>query len=83
MIWFPRFIEKTPILFKDKLNFKMPGGAGFIAIRALLLTQQESGQHHVSAMVAIDGATVENGCLQVAPGLHNDELFEKLKRGHL
>ena len=55
------------VLFKDKINFKLPGGGGF-------LCHQDSiayiglAERHMSVMVAIDAATEENGCLLVAPG---------------
>jgi len=54
-------------LFKEKINFKLPGGAGFIA-------HQDSpayiglAKDHISVMVAVDEATEENGCLQVCKG---------------
>ncbi|KAL0480953.1 hypothetical protein AKO1_013613 [Acrasis kona] len=60
------FGEKA-VLFKEKINYKLPGGAGFAA-------HQDSPAYiglatdHISVMVAIDEATVENGCLQVCPG---------------
>ena len=69
--------RENAVLFKDKLNFKMPGGAGFLCHQdATAYATGKLAKHHVSAMVAIDGATVENGCLQVAPGLHNDGVLK-------
>jgi predicted HD phosphohydrolase len=55
------------VLFKEKVNYKLAGGAGFAA-------HQDSpayiglADNHISVMVAVDDATEENGCLQVAPG---------------
>lgn len=54
-------------LFKEKINYKLPGGAGFAA-------HQDSPAYiglasdHISVMVAIDAADEGNGCLQVAGG---------------
>jgi len=54
-------------LFKEKINFKLPGGSGFAA-------HQDSpayigmAEQHISVMVAVDAANVGNGCLQVAAG---------------
>ena len=54
-------------LFKEKVNWKLPGGAGFEA-------HQDSPAYtfvadtHVSACLAVDASTPANGCLQVAPG---------------
>jgi len=55
-------------LFKEKINYKPPGGAGFAA-------HQDTpayigmGTEHVSVMLAIDPAPRESGCLQVAKGV--------------
>ena len=63
--------REKAVLFKDKLNFKMPGGAGFLCHQdATAYATGALATHHISAMVAIDEATVENGCLEVAPALH-------------
>ncbi|MTJ82790.1 MAG: phytanoyl-CoA dioxygenase family protein [Telmatospirillum sp.] len=56
-------------LFKEKINFKEPGGAGFD-----LHQDQQAGWSRyaplfVTAMICIDPATIENGCLEVARGL--------------
>ncbi len=63
-------ILKSPVrLFKEKINFKEPGGAGF----ELHQDQQAGWSRYaplfVTAMVCIDPATIENGCLEVADGL--------------
>ena len=60
----------SAVLFKEKINFKLPNGGGFLA-------HQDSvayiglAQHHISVMIAVDKATEENGCLYVAPGKWN------------
>jgi ectoine hydroxylase-related dioxygenase (phytanoyl-CoA dioxygenase family) len=56
-------------LFKEKINFKEPGGAGF-----KLHQDQQAGWGRyaplfVTAMVCIDPSTVENGCLELAADL--------------
>jgi hypothetical protein len=61
-------LGEPAVLYKDKLNYKLPGGAGYAphqdapAYRFVEL--------HVSCMVAIDDATEENGCLEVVSGAH-------------
>ncbi len=66
------------VLFKDKINFKLPGGgavephqdaqAGWNAYASLYLT----------AAIALDVATPENGCLELAHWKHRRELIGEL-----
>jgi len=56
------------LLFKEKINFKEPGGEGF-----KLHQDQQAGWGRyaplfVTAMVCIDPSTLENGCLELATG---------------
>jgi len=61
-------LGEPAVLYKDKLNYKLPGGAGYAphqdapAYRFVEL--------HVSCMVAIDDANEANGCLEVVSGAH-------------
>ena len=54
------------VLFKEKINFKMPGGAGFEAHQDQQAGWSRYAQLFVTAMVSIDPATIENGCLEMA-----------------
>jgi putative nucleotidyltransferase with HDIG domain len=64
--------DQEAVLFKEKINYKLVGGSGFSA-------HQDSPAYiglandHISVMVAVDDATEENGCLQVAPGRWSKE----------
>jgi hypothetical protein len=60
-----RLMGGEAILFKEKINFKMPGGAGFEPHQ-----DQQAGWSvftpiFVTALVCIDKATTENGCLEM------------------
>ncbi len=60
------------VLYKEKINYKLPGGAGYAPHQdapAYLFVDT-----HVSCMVAIDDATVDNGCLEVVSGMHHEVL---------
>jgi hypothetical protein len=63
-----QLLDGTALLFKEKINVKEPGGAGF----ELHQDQQAGWSRYaplfVTATVCVDPATVENGCLQVADG---------------
>jgi ectoine hydroxylase-related dioxygenase (phytanoyl-CoA dioxygenase family) len=51
------------ILFKDKINFKLPGVDGFSTHQDVQAGWGKCASLHITAMVTIDAATVENGCL--------------------
>jgi len=53
------------VLFKDKINFKWPGGGAFPPHQDFPAYENFGPREHVTAMVCIDAATLENGCLQV------------------
>ena len=54
------------VLFKEKVNYKQPGGAGFAPHQDA--TAYRFVDHHISVMVPLDPATVTSGCLSFAPG---------------
>jgi ectoine hydroxylase-related dioxygenase (phytanoyl-CoA dioxygenase family) len=59
-------LEGPSVLYKDKCNLKLPGGAGFE-----LHQDQQAGWSayapiFLTALISIDRATEENGCLQIA-----------------
>lgn len=58
--------DEPYVLFKDKLNFKWPGGGSFLPHQDFPAYEFCGPREHVTAMVCIDPATVENGCLYVA-----------------
>lgn len=65
--------NEKAVLFKDKINFKLPGGAGFLCHQdstAFAMDEDYMASYHITAMIAIDASTVEKGCLQVAPHHH-------------
>lgn len=63
-----------PKLFKDKLIFKLPGQTGYSMHQDASWWQGFPYQSLISVMVAIDGATAENGALELFPGQHHDLL---------
>lgn len=68
--------REPAVLFKDKLNYKGPGGAGFHCHQdATAYATDELATRHVSALIAIDAATLDNGALEVAPGRHQEGIF--------
>ena len=58
--------DEPTVLFKEKINYKHPGGGGFAPHQDA--TAYRFVDHHISCMVPLDPATPASGCLYVAPG---------------
>lgn len=64
------------ILYKEKINFKLPGGEGFEPHQDHAAGWWQYGHTiHISVLVTIDPATLENGCLEVVSGKHKQGLL--------
>lgn len=67
-----QLLGEPAVLYKEKINYKHPGGAGFAA------HQDARAYPHltvsVSCLLAVDDSTVENGCLEFVPGMHHQLL---------
>jgi hypothetical protein len=59
-------MEAPSVLFKDKINFKKPGGTGFDAHQDQQAGWSTYAPLFLTALISIDHATAENGCLQIA-----------------
>ena len=73
--WTGALMGEPVVLFKDKINFKMPGGAGFKAHQDQQAGWSTYAPLFVTAMVTLDAATAENGCLEIAAGRHREGLI--------
>lgn len=73
--WTAELMGGPVVLFKDKINFKMPGGAGFKAHQDQQAGWSTYAPLFATAMVTLDAATVENGCLEIAAGRHREGLI--------
>lgn len=58
------------VLFKEKINYKRPGAGGFDAHTDAPAYQHAGVLKHLTINMAVDEATVENGCLEVVRGSH-------------
>jgi hypothetical protein len=63
------------VLFKDKINFKMPGGGGFTPHQDIQPGWDTYAPYYISVLVAIDPNTIENGCIELAAGHHHRGLI--------
>jgi ectoine hydroxylase-related dioxygenase (phytanoyl-CoA dioxygenase family) len=58
------------VLFKDKINFKLPGGDGFKEHQDVQAGWDEFADLHITAMIAIDETNEANGSLEMIAGMH-------------
>ncbi len=65
-VFIVRLLEEPYVLFKDKLNFKWPGGGAFLPHQDFPAYEPFAPREHVTVMISVDPATLENGCLHVA-----------------
>jgi len=65
------------VLFKEKINFKMPGGDGFKPHQDSQAGWRDYADYFITIMVCIDEATIENGCLQMVAGYQNHGLYRE------
>lgn len=63
------------VLFKDKINFKLPGGDGFKQHQDVQAGWDEFAGIHTTAMVAIDETNADNGSLEILLGQHKKGLL--------
>ena len=60
------FMGEPAVLFKEKINFKKPGGGGFIAHQDAPAFATFGHTFHITLMIAVDDSTEETGCLEFA-----------------
>jgi len=64
--WVGALLGEPAVLYKEKVNYKHPGGGGFAPHQDA--TAYRFVDHHISVMVPLDPATTSSGCLYVAEG---------------
>ncbi|MFQ5765026.1 MAG: phytanoyl-CoA dioxygenase family protein [Rhodospirillales bacterium] len=70
-----QLLSEEVVLFKEKINFKMPGGDGFKPHQDSQAGWDAYADFYISVLVSIDEATVENGCIRICAGHHKRGLF--------
>jgi ectoine hydroxylase len=71
---------ETPMLFTEKLNLKRPFHGGRNPLHQdypYWIDVAENAEEIVTAMLFLDDATLENGCLEVIPGSHRQGLWDR------
>ena len=70
-----RLFGEPAVLFKDKINFKLPGGGGFKPHQDQQAGWSVYADLFITAMVSLDSTSEENGCLELCAGQHTRGLL--------
>src|SRR5690348_11809108 len=70
-----QLLAEPAVLFKDKINFKLPGGDGYKPHQDQQAGWSTYAPLFITALVTVDEQTVENGCLEMAAGHHKRGMF--------
>lgn len=73
--------NEPAVLYKEKINYKYPDGGGYAAHQDA--PAFEHGTRHITCAIAVDPATLENGCLLLAPGMHRQGMLPQDDTGCL
>jgi len=70
------------VLYKEKINYKLPGGQGFAPHQDVAAGWWMYGQSlHISTLIGIDPATTENGALELVRGAHKQGMLSDQWKG--
>jgi len=69
--------RESAVLFKDKINFKLPGGGGFDWHQDQQAGWWVYAPIFITALICIDPVTADNGPLELSSGQHKQGLIGK------
>jgi len=68
-----QLMDEPASLFKEKINVKLPGGAGFGAHQDAPAFVSFGQTYHITMMISVDDSTKTNGCLEFSDPVANHE----------
>lgn len=80
-----KILKEPPFLFKEKINYKYKGTGKYNPhqdIHAHDMSPLAFQEYHLNCTIFVDDATLENGCLEVAPG-YKGQLLQKNPDGSI
>jgi len=63
-------MQEPAVLFKEKINFKFPGGKGFAAHQDAPAFKSFAQDYHITALIPIDDFSIASGCLEIVEQSH-------------
>lgn len=76
-----QLLGEPVVLYKEKVNYKYPGGGGYAPHQDA--PAYSFVKRHITCSIAVDPATLENGCLHFASGQHHNGLLPTKDNGCL
>jgi len=74
-----QLMGEPAVLFKEKINAKLGGGSGFGAHQDAPAFITFGQKYHITMMVAVDDATVDNGCMEFSDPV---DVYNTLPQGN-
>lgn len=69
-------VRTSALLYKEKINYKLPGGSGYKPHQDVAAGWWQYGQTlHISAYISIDSTSIDNGALELVKGEHTKGLI--------
>jgi hypothetical protein len=78
-----QLLGEPALLFKEKINYKLPGGEGFAPHQDAPAFTSFDQTYHITVMLSIDATTVENGCLELVDGYNDGVTLPQSEDGTL
>lgn len=69
-------LESRTVMFKDKMNWKLPGGGSFKPHQDFEAWNDFTPNTFVTCAVFVDECTKENGCLEMVRGAHSNGILD-------
>jgi len=66
--------DEPMLLFKEKINYKLPGSGGWAPHTDATAYKHIKNIHHITILLAVDKSNMTNGGLEVVDGSHNVDI---------
>lgn len=67
--------NEPSVIYKEKVNFKLPGGNGFTAHQDAPAFLTYGVKYHITLMLPVDKSTKDNGALEIVKGMHKEGIL--------
>lgn len=72
-----QLMGETSVLFKEKINFKLPGGSGFAAHQDAPAFDAFGQRYHITVLITVDPSNTSNGGLEFGETVDPYQILEQ------